>query len=611
VLSAGSKSQKADGSTAPATFLFTRRKLIGVSALGATVGAGGWLATRSVRHNAARPVRVVIQLPERTAAADPGRLLGPPVVAPNGDALVVTLQNPTGTCLYVRPLDADRLIRLADTEGASFPFWSPDGQKVAFFADDKLKYVPALGGSATVLCGAHQARGGAWSKKGIVLFSAVRGERNRQEISLVQESGGNPKPLTYLNLKAGENSHRYPQILRDGNQFLYFSRSDSLDVRGIYLTSVDQRNRRTRLSVADGLFAIGSAGKRGATYLLSQQAGKLVAQELDPKRGVLMGAYHTVMDHPASFSISKSGILAARTEEQELSQLFWRDRNGREIEKLDPAGDYWSISLSPDDRFIAVIRHNFLNGEFTGWISRSTPVSFESLSSSRHVNSPFWLADTGTVCYTDTRRQCLLCRTADLKGEETPILSLAEGVEVQDISPNRQFVVAQLYNAPKEGQMAWSTVPTSGTITPQWHMISSTGPGELQPAFSPDSRRLAFCSHDAGTPQIYLADFPGTKLPDRISKEGGYSPRWRRDGKELFYLSLDGRLISVDLSGSKPWDEKKSIALFPTNTRLAKEAGRLYDVAADGQRFLLIEGGTQISEARIEIVLNWTALLPE
>jgi eukaryotic-like serine/threonine-protein kinase len=608
-----SKGPEADHSEAdrPSSPLLGRRKLIWSAGIGLAVVASGWLTTRSIRRSSVRPVRLGIQLPEGAAAADPGRLLGPPVVAPNGDSLVVTLQTPTGAYLYVRPLDADRLIRMEGTEGASFPFWSPDGQKIAFFAEDKLKYVPAQGGGATVLCAAPQSRGGAWSRRGVILFSTVRAARNLQEISQIAVSGGNPTPLTHLDLKAGENSHRYPQFLPDGNQFLYFSRSDNLDVRGIYLSSIDQQNRRVRLSVADGLFAVGSNGSAGSTYLFSQQAGKLVAQKLDTKRGELSGNYQVVMEHPASFSVSNSGILAARTEEQELSRLLWRDRSGEEIGRPGPAGDYWCISLSRDDRFMAAVRHNFLNGEFTGWVSSTTQGYFEPLSPSRHIENLFWLGGSTTVCFMDFRKKCLLCRDVLLRGEERAVLSLGEGVEVQDISPDGKYAAAQLLKTRTDPQVAWSALPVRGENAGEWHTIGAYGSWELHPTFSPDGKWLAFGSHESGGPQIYVTDFPGAKSRLRISKDGGYSPRWRSDGRELFYLSAEGNLMSIETTSGERWDEQKPRKLFAANTRLAKNAGRLYDASSDGERFVVIEGGTQMSETRIEILMNWPSLLPE
>lgn len=189
---------------------------------------------------------------------------------------------------------------------------------------------------------------------------------------------------------------------------------------------------------------------------------------------------------------------------------------------------------------------------------------------------------------------------------------LTEGVEVRDLSPNRECAVAQLYSGPTERQLAWSNLPASDTASPQWRPVNASGPGELQPTFSPDGKWLAFCSHDDRDSQIYITSFPDLKLRFRVSRDGGFSPRWRQDGNELFHLSLDGYLVRTDTSGRKGRDgEMSRKKLFPTNTRLARNAGPFYDVSSDGQRFLVTESGSQMTEARIEILLNWPALMPD
>jgi DNA-binding winged helix-turn-helix (wHTH) protein/Tol biopolymer transport system component len=589
--------------------LITRRKLIWSACVGLFGAAGASVFTKSTRHGSGRPIRLEIRLPEGTAAADPGRLLGPPVVAPNGDSLVVTLQSPDGAYLYVRPLDADRLIRIEGTEGASFPFWSSDGQKIAFFAHDKLKYLPARGGSVTVLCDAPQARGGAWGSRNLILFSAARTKSMQQEIFRIPGSGGTPVATTHLNTGAGENSHRYPQFLSNGRGYLYFVRSDNLDFRGVYLSSIDQPNRRTRLNVSDGPFAVGNNGSR--TYLLTQQAGKLIAEAFDPERGTLSGNRQQLMEHPASFSISNSGVLAARTEEQELSTLRWRDRSGRDIGSFGPPGDYWSVSLSADDRFMAVVQHNFLNGDFTGWFSPISGGYFEPFSSSHHVANPFWLPARATLFFTDSRKRLLFSKTMVPRGGEVVTCSLPEGVAVEDISRDRRYVVAQLSKRSTQGQILWATLPLRIENVVEWHSTGAYGSGDLQPTFSPDGNWLAYGSYESGSPQVYVMDFPAGESRLRLSTDGGYGPRWRRDGKELFYLSLDGSLMSVHTSSIHPWNTEGHRKLFSTNTRLATEAGRLYDATANGQRFILIEGGSPTTEARIEVLLNWPSLLTQ
>ena len=212
------------------------------------------LAVSQRRSAPITPITVDVALPAGSALADPGRLLGPPVVSPDGNTIAVSLKTGSTSRLFIRRLDSDRLIELKDTDGAAYPAWSADGAMLSFFADDKLKAMPVAGGVPVTLCAAPSGaeRGAAWAPDGSLIFALTfRG------MFQCPKDGGPGIEVTRLDASLGENSHRYPVFLPDSRRFLYYARTDDLDRRAVYLASLDPAVARKRLVVADGQFALG------------------------------------------------------------------------------------------------------------------------------------------------------------------------------------------------------------------------------------------------------------------------------------------------------------------------------------------------------------------
>ena len=592
---------------APGSHLLNRRSLIWAGGAAILTGTAVWLADKARLREPARAVRVVVQLPEGTSAADPGRLLGYPAIAPDGRSMVTPLKTTSGEYLYIRSLDSDRLMRMEGTQGASLPFWSPDSQHIGFFADAKLKRISSAGGDTTVLCDAAEARGGSWSKRGVILFSAAPLGGFYQKIFRVSELGGKALPVTHLNKAAGENSHRFPVFFPDANRFLYFIRSDSTEAQGIYINSVDGQTKRRRLVVADWQFALGFHKEEQSYYLLSQQEGKIIAQHFDIARGELSGRPQIVLDHAGTVSVSDTGVLLTHADLDGLSRLLWRDRAGRELGTLGTRADYWCVGLSPDDGFAAVVKRNYLNGEFILGIFSIAHGFLEPFSDSHYVFSFLWSRGGDTIYYTDFRKSKLLRRRISPRGPEEVECELPGSTHVEDISPDRHYAIGEVMHNSARSQVTWTDLK-DGAHASTWHLMNASGPWGLLPSFSADGRWLAFCSYESGSAQIYVTDFPGGSLRQRISIDGGQMPRWRRDGNELFYIAADGNLMVVEISGGNRLRADLPKKLFLANQRLVSP-GPVYDVTRDGQRFLVVDGGTQRNESTIEAILNWPSLL--
>ena len=582
-----------------------RRIFVWAAAAAAIAGGGVWFTESRRKKTPPGAINVTIPVPHGAAAADPSRLLGPAVVAPDGSAIIISLKTTDGTFLFIRRLDSNQLIRMEGTDDGSSPFWSPDSQHVGFFANSKLKRLPVVGGSATVLCDAPAPRGGSWGRSGVIIFGL-----NQQALFQIHEASAEAKPLTQLDKTTGENSQRNPVFLPDGNRFLYFSRTDNLEKRGIYLESLDRKQAKRRVLIADGQFALGRDSENQTYFLLSQQGGKIAAQSFDVDRGELSGASRILLDRAGAISVSDTGVLVIRTDSQQMLRLLWLDRTGHELGTLGTPNDYWSVNLSPDDRFALPVKHDALSGQFKLWIASLSDGLMEPFSDSNHPSAPIWSSDSKTVYYTEFRQQKLLRRTVSPRGPEEVVMDIdpTRVTYITDISADQRYMVAEISSNNALFEVGWAEFKPDLTTNPKWHLIGASGPQGLNPSFSPDGRWLAFPSNQTGRSEIYLMDFPEGTQRHRISTNGGLQPRWRRDGKELFFVGGDGSMMSTEISATGGLQTTVPKPLFHPNLRLGSNKA-LYDVTSDGQRFLVIDGEIQSDDSDIEMVLNWPSLL--
>jgi eukaryotic-like serine/threonine-protein kinase len=573
------------------------------AAVAAVVGSGVWLAWSRPRKGPPSAISL-IPLPEGATNADSTRLIGPVAVAPDGSAIAIALTTAEVTHLYLRRLDTNRLIRLEGTAHSSGPLWSPDSQHIAFFSEGKLKRMPAVGGSATVLCDVPDARGGSWSRGGKIIFGTAF-----QSIFEVDEAGGQAIRVTQLDQAAGENSHWAPIFLPDGNRFLYFAWTDDPDKRGVYLESLDHRQTKRRVLVADGSFTLARDPEKKVYYLLSQQSGKIAAQMFDVDRGELSGPSRILLDRTGMISVSDNGVLVIRAFGQEMSRLVWLDRAGREVGTLGAPGNYQGIHLSPDDRFAVVTRQDSMSGQSKVWIAALPDGVLEPLSDLNRATNPTWSKDGGTVYYNDERRGALLRRAVSPRGPEEVAMEMGGGkrTHVTAISPDGRYAVAELIGDYAHAEFVWTELKGRS----EWHSTGVFGSEGMMPCFSADGRWLASSSKQAGDPEVYVMDFPGGSQRVRVSMGGGFKPRWRRDGKELFYLSADGSMMAAKISvvgGVLTADPQR---LFGANLKLHTNYDANYAVSSDGQRFLGITREVPSGDVDIQMVLNWPSLLPQ
>jgi serine/threonine protein kinase/Tol biopolymer transport system component len=532
-------------------------------------------------------------------------------LSPDGSQLVFAAASGGAPMLWVRRLDETTARALTGTEGALYPFWKPDGQSIGFFADGKLKRVDVAGGALQVLADASGGRGGAWSSDDVILFTPGNALANPDSALMrIPATGGTPTPVTHL--AAGEGSHRWPQFLPDGRRFIFFSAFGSPDKNGVFLGALDG-GEPIRLLAADGpaLFA-------PPDTLLIVQRGVLRAVSFDPERGTITGDGLPVTDTVgtdvgigrSAFSIANSEALAYRaTGGTERRQLVWVDRTGTRRVLLGEPDDTSMASPRVDPSGRRVVMPRFDAGNRDVWVMDLvrggwTRLTFDPAGDA----SPIWSADGRSVMYQSVRESPMSIFEIPASGVGDPRLVLRDAGVPLSTSHDGRFLLYQRQE-PKTGTDLWA-LPLGDERKPV--PLAQTTFDERGGDFSPDGRWIAYESNESGRFEIYIRSFPaeGSKWP--VSTGGGTQPRWRRDGKELYYVAPDARLMAVSVAVSadgQTVDASAPVPLFAT--RLASGAGfapgeQQYTVAPDG-RFLLNTVVDEASASPITVVLNWTA----
>jgi eukaryotic-like serine/threonine-protein kinase len=582
--------------------------LFAVSAAAAAVFAVGFIR-RAPRP--ARAIRSSILLPEK-------RFLNFIALAPDGERIAFVASTPGGTrSLWVRSLDGLIAQPLPGTDNADFPFWSPDGRSIGFFADGKLKRIEASGGPAVVLCDATpNGLGGTWSREGVILFA-----HPAAPISRISDSGGSPSPVTRLDAARHETTHRYPYFLPDGRHFLYLAANlaGAPDDPGnlIHIGAIDSKEASSLIpGYSNTIFA--------GDHLLFQRDGSLFAQRLDAKRLRTIGApvpiaeriaMYTPFWRDAVFCAAESGTIAYGTAVAAPSQLLWFDRFGRQTGAVGEPAFYTSgvtgapgrIRISPDGRRLAVTVFDPSTRGSDVWLYDLARGIRTRLTSGVSSNAnPVWSPDGSDIVFDSDRKHQgdLYRRPTHGGGSEEPFLE-GEGQRIaDDWSPDGRFVALEFREPKGERRVSLSILSLTGDGKLTTFFRRGINNGESR--FSPDGRWLAYSSDESGKNEIYLAPFPGPGAKWQVSTGGGSQPRWRRDGKELFYLSADLRLMSVEIrTTGATLDPGAPTVLFEPHPLPTS-----YDAAADGQRFLIVSSGIEQSPP-ITLVQNWAAGLKQ
>jgi Tol biopolymer transport system component len=570
----------------------------------------------------AQTTRFFVSPPEARSLAGFGTVTSgsaaPLSVSPDGRRIVFVAGSPDGKyLLWVRSLDTLTGQALAGTEGASAPFWSPDGATLGFFAGGKLKKIDVSGGPATTLCDAPDNRGGTWSRDGVIVFNPG----NRTALQKVSTSGGVTTAATVLG--QGEVGHYRPSFLPDGRHFLYRASTGSETSGPIYLGSLDSAERKLLLD-ADASNVVYTQG-----HLLFLRETTLMAQPFDPRRLALTSSAFPIAEQiqtqgnfPPSgvFSASENGVLAYQAGTATAnSQLVWFDRTGKQIGMLGDPAEYGGIELSPDGRQASVSIPDEAGKGRDIWVydvarGLRTRFTFDRANELASI----WSPDGSRVVFDSDRKGHLdlYQKASSGAGAEEMLLEDSLDKYPESWSPDGQSLAFHEID-PAMQRDIW--VLRMGDASPGSGEVPSGASGQARKAqpflrtrfdeaslrFSPDGRWLAYISNETGRYEIYVQPYPGPGGGKwQISTEGGTEPVWNPNGRELFYRS-GGKMMAVDIATQPSFAVGKARMLFegeyvPTPATLSN-----YDVSPDGQRFLMLK---PIDEAagptQINVVLN-------
>jgi Tol biopolymer transport system component len=536
-----------------------------------------------------------LQFPAGSTLGGVGRF----AISPNGRRLVFVGVDTNGNqMLWLRPLDALSATPIPGTAGGNSPFWSPDSESIAFFAQGQLRAITLPGGEARVIASPAFNATGSW-RGDTILFTPTPGS----PIARISASGGTPKAVTTLDKAAGDVVHRSPAFLPDGRHFLYVAvaaRLGGTSPRAVYAGSTDEKDGPARLVLESGSTVRYSDG-----YLVSLRENALVAQPFDPDGLVLTGEPRTIADQvelsgvaSATFGFSSTGALVYQTS-SDGSELVWVDRQGRRQDSVAEPGHYGDLELSPDRRQLAVsVLDPGVSTRDIWTVDLARGVRTRLTTDRAEDVAPVWSGDGTRIAFSSNR-------TGHFEIYEKP----ATGIGNEERLKGAEGEGYPSAWAPDGALLYWTFGPEVGI-----KRLVGEGPAESwlrgaasQPTVSSDGRWALYMSAETGRSEVYLTTYPSHEWRTQLSVAGGVSPRWRADGREAYYVARDNKLMAVTITvhGNRATLSEPN-PLFDVRP---VSRGMFYAPAADGERFLVNTLRDASAAASLTFVQNWSAAL--
>ncbi len=566
-------------------------------ALLAWLGVTHWRSMQSAEsrrlHLSLLPPSSTSFVPYNFAISPDGRRLAFVAAAENG-----------GTALWIRSLAAGAAQQLTGTEGAQYPFWSPDSRQVGFFQASKLKSLDPSSGAARILCDAPGGAGGAWNSRGTIIFAGF--QRGITPIGTssgllkVSDAGGEPQQVTIAS--APKAAIFWPSALPDGDHFIYFifGGSTSPQQQGVYVGSLSTQESKLISSEISGNTQFASS------HLYYVRDGSLMAQPFDLKRLQVAGPAEAVSRQEleqspafsrAGFSISNDGLVVFQSVTESVSRLVWFDRSGKELEEL-PINGYRDPALSRNDALLAISSDDDHNGKHYIHIYDFARGTSTRVSEGGAEVFPVLSPDGKKVAYEENdakASQSIEVAATDGSGKLQQ-LATSDFLIPNDWSTDGSFFVYMNFHG---------SAPELELLDLSNHSQTAYGPGS-EAQFSPDGKWIAFTGSGSTTEDgdVFLCRFPGPGRRIQISNHGGAQPRWRADGRELFYITLDKKLMAVDIDTSH--DEPVAgvpHVLFQTRIIASRIVLFQYAVSHDGKRFL-INSMPDVGAAPLTVLMN-------
>jgi Tol biopolymer transport system component len=562
-------------------------------------------------------IRAAIPPPEGTAFhLDPVNP-GPATLSPDGRKLVFAAKDDEGRILlYVRLLDAPQAHALSGTEGAQYPFWSPDARSIGFFAEGKLKKIDAGGGPPLTLSDASNGKGGTWGADGTIVFAPS----HNTPLHRVSDAGGESTAITELDREAGENSHRHPRLLPGGQRTLYLARraggpSRDAGAAGNAVMVTPLEGGEARLLVRSE-----AAAEYASGYLLYARDETLMAQPFDPERvelsaqpiplaegiGVIGGAAL------ATFTVSSNGVLAHQGGSRAGSRrLRWYGMGGEEGEYIGEPAAHRDPRISPDGRWVVTGIDDPKTGTSDLWVLEiARQVATRLTSDPGNDQSPIWTPDSSSVIFNSDRSGSfnLFRKRVGGFGDEERLHESPQDEYPSSVSSDGRWLLYGVDSEETDGDI-W-VLPLDGEGEPR--PVLQTPTAEWPGAFSPDGRFVAYYSRESGRWEIYVTPFPETDRKWRVSSNGAVYPEWTGDGREIVYHELAGGLVAarVETAGGD-FRVVEERPLFEIGAPVAGEVS--WALAPDGRRVLVISApdGAEATSPLVSLVVNWPQELAE
>ena len=547
----------------------------------------------------------------------------PPVLSPDGTLLAFVGVSEEGSALWIRPLDSLTPERLAGTEGAEYPFWSPDSRFLAFFAGGKLKKIDVSGGPPQTLCDAPRGRGGTWAEddegRGVIVFAPTQ----RSPLHRVSSAGGESLPVTRLSDEGDTRNHRQPRFLPDGRRFLYLSLTGDVvdqsehpvfigDLGAVQSGNATEQKPLLRASCRPWYAPPTDSHPQG--YLLYVREETLLAHPFDATREELTGEPFPIAEniysggnrHGCDFSVSGNGVLTYRQgDARSISHLTWFDRQGKKLGTVGDTGVTSRLSLSPDGERLAFSATDLKTGNQDIWVQEPRRGVARRLTFHEARDSnPIWSPDGTRIAFFSERdgAPTIYQKPANGVGEAE---RLFEGTGVfwpTHWSRDGRYLVYTDVGSP----INVFALPLQGDREPI--PITQSEFIEAQGSLSPDGAWIAYHSSESGRFEIYVRPFPEGEGRWQVSTGGGRVPVWSDAGDEIFYLSANqDKVLAVPVKTGSSFEAGAPKLLFELEQPLPQLSQ--FDVTADGQRFIMPTPSGEEANAPIIVVTHWQEAL--
>ena len=560
------------------------------------------LGVAELRRGGTKPheMRFDIRVPASLSPSGPLR------VSPDGLAVAFAASDSSGTPqLWLRGFDDADCRPLPGTQGATRPCWSPDSRSLAFFADNKLKKILVSGGRPETICEAAGGSDCSWGSGGTILFD---GDGAHPTVRMVSASGGEPHVAFAPDSSKHELAANWPEVLPDGKHVLFIAQNSQPDLSEVRLGTIGSKQSKRVLKGESRVEFV------PPHWLLFEREGALMAQRLDLGSGKLLSEPRMLIDRIGVnrgngmpyFSASRNDVLVFSQAGGTIRRLVWVDRSGKPLEEIGTPATNSNIALSPDGRLLAT-EQNDASGQSSDLWVRDLARGIASRFTIDPANDiwPVWSRDSRRLYWTSNRSGLFAVYQRDVDGSTDSLFYRGpNNIGPIDVRSDGNYIAAMV----STGAGTWDVValPTHGEIKPIPIAVSHFS--ETRPRFSPDGRWVAYDSDQSGRLELYVQAFPGPGAPVQISNQGGGDARWRADGKELYYRTLQQFIMAVDVKIGDRFEAGMPRQLFlspllPQGLQIER-----YVPAPDGQKFLFSAPiHTELTSPTV--VFNWTAEL--